>query len=257
MASQQDTQSLPPRVHDCLKLLKSATNHQRLAGLDLVTQFRKANDLSSLHTIYHALPPHFLHQLLRSATALASFCRIPKSPPQTTSSPRSHSYSNSSQPSDKGATTLFNSAGFIKSLASYIQILPELVAIKLVQGLLSKVVFLDVYAAELAVIEATLARHFALLHNAAKFDALRLLSGILSSWKMNSPRLHDSLRVLSDRKWQNYMRDGVVDVCKTVLEPLRRWRRLAMVRIFGEGWLIGEVDNVGELDGKEEHVPAD
>ncbi|KAL6144644.1 hypothetical protein ACLB2K_055335 [Fragaria x ananassa] len=78
MASQQDTQSLPPPVHECLKLLKSATGHQRLAGLDLLTQYRKANDLSSLHTIYHALPPHFLHPLLRSATALASFCRVPE-----------------------------------------------------------------------------------------------------------------------------------------------------------------------------------
>ncbi|KAL6137583.1 hypothetical protein ACLB2K_062873 [Fragaria x ananassa] len=202
MASQQDTQSLPPPVHDCLKLLKSATDHQRLAGLDIVTQYRKANDLSSLHTIYHALPPHFLHQLLRHRPRLL----LPRSPNRS----RKRHHLQDPTPSDKGATTLFNSAGFIKSLASHIQILPELVAIKLVQGLLSKVVFLDVYLAELAVIVATLARHFAcctMLSTAEKLEAL----------------------VLAE----------------------------AMVRIFGEGWLIGEVDNVGELDGKEEHAPAD
>ncbi|KAL6140842.1 hypothetical protein ACLB2K_059135 [Fragaria x ananassa] len=78
---------------------------------------------------------------------------------------------------------------------------------------------------------------------------------------MNSPRLHDSLRVLSARKWQNYMRDGVVDVVQNCVGAVEKLEVLilaeAMVRIFGEGWLIGEVDNVGELDGKEEHVPAD
>ncbi|KAL6140843.1 hypothetical protein ACLB2K_059136 [Fragaria x ananassa] len=152
----QDTQSLPPPVNDCLKLLKSATDHQRLAGLDL-TQFSKANNLSSLHT----LPPHFLHQLIRSATALTSFRRVPEI---------------------AAANDIISKIPLLPTilLASHIQILPELVAIKLVQGLLGKVVFLDVYVAELAVIVATLARHFALLHNAAKFDALHLLSSILS-----------------------------------------------------------------------------
>ncbi|KAM5579141.1 hypothetical protein ABKV19_009094 [Rosa sericea] len=30
-----------------------------------------------------------------------------------------------------------------------------------------------------------------------------------------------------------------------------------MVSIIGEGWLIGEIDNVAELDGKKEPIPAD
>ncbi|XP_062023911.1 uncharacterized protein LOC133740076 [Rosa rugosa] len=294
MASQQDTQS-PPLVHDCLKLLKSETDEQRLAGLDLLTQFRKANDLSSLLTIHHALGPHFLDQLLPTATArrndavlllsitaLAAFCRVPQiaaANDVVSKIPlvlKLVSTSQESDPilqecyeflylvstaSDKGATTLFNSGGFIKMLASHIAVLPYGVAIKLVQNLLRKVVFLDIYVAELSVIVATLARQFAMLHNAAKFDALHLLSGILSSTHLNSARLRDSLRLLSDRNWPNYMRDGIVAILQNHVGATEKQEALvlaeAMVSIFGEGWLIGEIDNVGELDGKKEPIPAD
>lgn len=86
--------------------------------------------------------------------------------------------------SEVGAMALHKS-GDMKLLASHILILSDgfrqmELAIKLVQLILGKLVFLDEYVAELSVIVAAVTRQFAVLHHAVKFDALHLLSAMLS-----------------------------------------------------------------------------
>ncbi|KAK2659665.1 hypothetical protein Ddye_006198 [Dipteronia dyeriana] len=161
-----------------------------------------------------------------------------------------------------GVTTLYESGG-IKVLALQMSTLPngshsmELV-IKIVQLMLSKLsleIVINDYLSELSMMVTTIARQFAVLHNALKFESLHLLSAILSS-NYSAP-LHEALRIMPDVNWSLYMHVGIVAILQNRVAPSDKLQALilaeSMVSIKGEGWLISQK----KLPDVQDSVPAD
>ncbi|KAK9098445.1 hypothetical protein Syun_025490 [Stephania yunnanensis] len=151
--------------------------------------------------------------------------------------------------SEEGQQTFYE-AGGISMLASNMPSLSDgshsmELAMKLVQLILSKESLGNIYSeysSELTSIVSTIARQFALLHNALKFEALHLLSAILSS-KYAVP-LHDALRLMSDGNWAAYIRTGVVDILQNRVSAVDKFTALVLAEsltsTLGETWLIDE-----------------
>ncbi|KAM3711340.1 hypothetical protein ACJW31_01G101300 [Castanea mollissima] len=164
--------------------------------------------------------------------------------------------------SEDGIVTLYESGG-MKVLASQVSTFPDdshlmEIAVKLMLLILSKVPLDNVtndYLSELSVIVVTMARPFAMLQNALKFEVLHLLSTILSS-KYLAP-LHDALREMPNGNWSNHMRNGIAAILHSRVAPAERLEALmlaeAMVSILGEQWLIGQIN----LPDKEDPIPVD
>ncbi|CAB4266821.1 unnamed protein product [Prunus armeniaca] len=164
--------------------------------------------------------------------------------------------------SEDGIMTFYTSGG-MNMLASHMSIFPDgshqmELSMKLVQLILNKLsleIINQDYVPELSKIVAAITRQFAVLHNAVKFDALHLLSAILSS-KYSAP-LYDSLRVLPEKDLPNYMRDGIAAILQNRVAPTEKLQALIladyMMTIFGERWLIGHIN----LPGVKEPIPAD
>ncbi|GMY29228.1 neurochondrin isoform X1 [Fagus crenata] len=153
--------------------------------------------------------------------------------------------------SEDGVVTLYESGG-MKVLASQVSTFPDdshlmEIAVKLILLILSKLpleIITNDYLSELSVIVATMARPFAVLQKALKFEVLHLLSTVLSS-KYLAP-LHDALRVMPNGSWSNHMRDGIAAILHSRVAPAERLEALmlaeAMVSILGEWWLIGKIN---------------
>lgn len=204
-----------------------------------------------------------------SITVLAAFCRVPEvassedmvskipllleiMPKESSSSVLEECYELLflvSTASESGVTTLYQSGG-MSVLASQMPVLSDgslclELSIKLVILMLSKV-SLDIvnneYPSELSMMVATIARQFALLHNALKFEVLHLLSALLSS-KHSAP-VHDALRLMSNGIWATYMRVGIMAILQNRVAPAEKLQALilaeSMVSILGEGWLIAQ-----------------
>lgn len=204
-----------------------------------------------------------------SITVLAAFCRVPEvassedmvskipllleiMPKESSSSVLEECYELLflvSTASESGVTTLYQSGG-MSVLASQMPVLSDgslclELSIKLVILMLSKV-SLDIvnneYPSELSMMVATIARQFALLHNAFKFEVLHLLSALLSS-KHSAP-VHDALRLMSNGIWAAYMRVGIVAILQNRVAPAEKLQALilaeSMVSILGERWLIAQ-----------------
>ncbi|CAA0841969.1 neurochondrin family protein [Striga hermonthica] len=149
---------------------------------------------------------------------------------------------------DDGVTTLYNSGG-MKVLASQMPCLSNgshamELAMKLVQLMISKLSGEKVYVghpSELSIMVAAIAKQFALLHNALKFEALHLLVAILSS--NYSGTLHAVLRSMKCSDWLTCIRIGVIDVLQNRVAPADKFQALILVEcvlsIVGEEWLIG------------------
>ncbi|GAV79586.1 Neurochondrin domain-containing protein [Cephalotus follicularis] len=150
---------------------------------------------------------------------------------------------------EDGVTTLYEYGG-MKVLASQISCLPDgshamELAMKLVQLMLSKV-SLDIinndYISELAVMVNTIARQFAVLHNAQKFEALHLLCVIFSSKYLE--QLHQTLCAMGSGSWSNYIRVGIVAILQNRVAPAEKLQALilaeTMVSVLGEEWLISQ-----------------
>ncbi|MBA0694158.1 hypothetical protein Goari_004479 [Gossypium aridum] len=164
--------------------------------------------------------------------------------------------------SEDGLTALYESGG-IKLLAHQMSALPDgshlmELAMKLVQLMLKKLsqgIVENDHLSELSVIVTKIARQFALLQNALKFEALHLLSAIFSS--EYSTLLHDALRVIQNENWSNHMRDGVATILQNRVAPAEKFEALilaeSMVSIKGEGWLIGQIN----LPNVQDPIPAD
>ncbi|KAM6589920.1 hypothetical protein CsatA_012525 [Cannabis sativa] len=167
-----------------------------------------------------------------------------------------------SSTSDDGILKFYESGG-IKVLASHISTFPDgshqmELALKLVQLLISKLSLDTVFPGnlkEFSLIVATISRQFSVLHDAIKFEALHLLSAILSS--NHSVPLYDALQVLPDKNWPNYMRDGIVAILQSRVVPAEKLQALilaeSLVSILGERWLIGRTN----LANTEDPLPAD
>ncbi|GER51721.1 neurochondrin family protein [Striga asiatica] len=149
---------------------------------------------------------------------------------------------------DDGVTTLYNSGG-MNVLASQMPCLSNgshamELAMKLVQLMISKLsgekVYVD-HPSELSMMVAAIAKQFALLHNALKFEALHLLVAILSS--NYSGALHAVLRSMECSDWLTCIRIGVIDVLQNRVAPADKFQALILVEcvlsIVGEEWLIG------------------
>ncbi|KHG18103.1 Neurochondrin [Gossypium arboreum] len=164
--------------------------------------------------------------------------------------------------SEDGLTAVYESGG-IKLLAHQMSALPDgsrlmELATKLVQLMLKKLsqgIVENDHLSELSVIVTKIARQFALLQNALKFEALHLLSAIFSS--EYSTLLHDALRVIQNENWSNHMRDGVATILQNRVAPAEKFEALilaeSMVTIKGEGWLIGQIN----LPNVQDPIPAD
>nr|XP_043611349.1 neurochondrin [Erigeron canadensis] len=111
------------------------------------------------------------------------------------------------------------------------------------------------YCSELSSVVTELAKQFALSHNALKFEALHLLSSILSS--TYAAPLHEALHTMSDMNWTTYARVGVVAVLQNRVAPHQRLEALILAEsvmcIAGEQWLIGKTN----LPETQVSIPAD
>ncbi|KAJ1281462.1 hypothetical protein BS78_04G307700 [Paspalum vaginatum] len=83
-----------------------------------------------------------------------------------------------------------------------------------------------------------LARLFATLHTAAKFDALHMLTALLS--QKESP-LHDSLRSMPASIWESHIRVGITAILQNRVVSSEKLHALLlaerMMSILGEDWL--------------------
>ncbi|KAF6147623.1 hypothetical protein GIB67_031614 [Kingdonia uniflora] len=152
-----------------------------------------------------------------------------------------------SSASKDGVSTLYKSGG-LHVLASLMSSLGDgsqslELTMRLVQLILSEI-SLDLvnneYSSQLSHIVAVISKQFALLHNALKFEVLRLLSSILSS--SYAVPLHDALRLIPNDYWATYIRVGVVEILQNRVASTDRLQALvlaeSMITIKGEGWLI-------------------
>ncbi|GMQ02974.1 hypothetical protein CsSME_00048967 [Camellia sinensis var. sinensis] len=102
---------------------------------------------------------------------------------------------------------------------------------------------------------ATIAKQFAVLHDAVKFEALHLLVAILSS-RYSAP-LHEALRLMKDDIWSTFIRVGVMAILQNRVAPAEKLQALVLaestISIVGEGWLIGQMN----LSDTQDLVPAD
>ncbi|KAJ9559393.1 hypothetical protein OSB04_014007 [Centaurea solstitialis] len=163
----------------------------------------------------------------------------------------------------KDGIQIFYESGGMAMLASQMSKLPDgshtiEVAMKLLQLTISKLPLDTItkeYYSELSSVVTVLARQFAVLHNALKFEALHLLSTILSS--IYAAPVHEILRTMSNKMWLTYVRVGVVAVLQNRVAPEQRLEALMLAEsimcIVGEGWLIGQM----HLPDTQDPIPAD
>ncbi|RZC75427.1 hypothetical protein C5167_050910 [Papaver somniferum] len=222
-----------PALECYLKLLKGERDEQRLAGLFLATKFCTGDDHGSIYRIYDAVGDQFLDRLLMSGMGKATV---------------------------EGLTKLYDS-GCINVLASSMYSLQDgshskALAMRLLQLVLAKIPLETIcakYPSELTSMVAVIAKQFALLHNAFKFDALHLLTVILSS-NYAAP-VHNSLRLMLNDSWTTYMRVGIVAVLQNRVASAEKLQALtlaeSMISIVGENWLIDQ----NELLNDSEIVP--
>ncbi|KAF8110890.1 hypothetical protein N665_0078s0080 [Sinapis alba] len=163
---------------------------------------------------------------------------------------------------EAGVMALINSGG-LRVIAPQMSDLPDgshamEVAIKILQLLVSKLSSESINIErffELSLVVAAVARQFAVLHNALKFEALHLLSAVFCS--DYSALLHEPLRSMPDNNWADHMRTGVVSILQNRVAPSEKLHALilaeSMMSILGEKWLIGRV----KLPSVEDYLPAD
>ncbi|KAF7830325.1 neurochondrin isoform X1 [Senna tora] len=152
----------------------------------------------------------------------------------------------------------FYESGGMKILASQISSLQDgshlmEISMKLVQLTLSRMpldIIMKDYLSELSVIVAVIARQFAVLHNSLKFEALHLLSAILSS-KDSAPLLN-ALHLLPNDSWSHNIRIGIVAILQNRVAPAERLQALmlaeSIISTSGEGWLISPMSKHSEQD---------
>ncbi|KAL7121703.1 hypothetical protein ACP275_01G000900 [Erythranthe tilingii] len=149
---------------------------------------------------------------------------------------------------EDGIITLYDSGG-VNVLASQMATLPDgshvmELAMKLVQLIVSKLpagkVHVD-HPSELSNMVVAIAKQFALLQDALKFDALYLLSNILSS--SYSGPVHAVLQSMTCGEWSTCIRVGIMDVLQNRVAPAEKLQALVLAEcamsIAGKEWLIG------------------
>nr|XP_009788558.1 PREDICTED: neurochondrin isoform X2 [Nicotiana sylvestris] len=163
---------------------------------------------------------------------------------------------------EEGVKTLYESGG-LHVVASQMSILPDgshmiELAMRLVQIMAIKLPSENVYSehpADLSMVVAAVAKQFAVLQSALKFEALHLLSTILSN--SYSVPVYDALRLMKNDVWSTNMRIGIVAILQNRVAPSHKLQALilaeSVISIVGEGWLIGEMN----LTDSQDSLPAD
>ncbi|KAF3629216.1 putative neurochondrin-like isoform X2 [Capsicum annuum] len=131
-------------------------------------------------------------------------------------------------------------------------------AMRLVQIIVIKLPSEIVYSehpADLATVVSAVAKQFAVLQNSLKFEALHLLSAILSN-RYSAP-VYDALCLMGNDVWSRNMQIGIVAILQNRVAPSHKLQALflaeCVISIVGEGWLIGEIN----LTGSQVSLPAD
>lgn len=156
--------------------------------------------------------------------------------------------------SEDGLTTLYESRP-ISVIAPHVSTLPDgspilELAMRLLQLMLSKgphdIIYVE-YPSELASMVLTISRQFAMLHTALKFDALRLLSNLLSS--KYAAGLHDALRSMASDIWATYIGVGVAAVLQNRVASGEKLQALTLAEsvmsIIRESWLVQQMNLPG------------
>ncbi|XP_008813496.2 uncharacterized protein LOC103724114 [Phoenix dactylifera] len=103
---------------------------------------------------------------------------------------------------------------------------------------------------------ASIAKQFAVLQNAFKFDALHLLTTLLSS---NNTLLHGALRSTESKIWAAQIRIGIMTVLQNRVVSAEKLQALllaeSMMSIVGENWLL-ECSKLNE-NGDQDPLPVD
>ncbi|KAL2471873.1 neurochondrin family protein [Abeliophyllum distichum] len=302
-SSSSSSSSSSPSLEDCMKLLRGENDSQRLAGLLLVTKFCDKDNHQTVHKVYDAVSPSFLHRLLLTGmgkgngegdnanreaylqlavTVLAAFARVPaiaaseemvsKVPLflEVMSNGSCSSFIEEcyeflflvSSAHEGGVVELYESGG-MNVVASQMPTLLDgshtmELAMKLVQLMISNLPGEKLYAdhpSELSKMVAAIAKQFAVLHNALKFEALHLLSAILCS--NYSGFLNVALQSMVGDDWSTHMRIGIVAVLQNRVAPAEKLQALVLaehvISIVGEEWLIGPMN----LPNAQDSFPAD
>ncbi|PIA52661.1 hypothetical protein AQUCO_01000494v1 [Aquilegia coerulea] len=231
-------------MEECLKLLKGQRDEQRLAGLLLATKFCKGDDHTSIFIrVYEAIGAQFLDRDLVIDECYEFLFLVSTS-------------------SDDGLAALYNFKGISVFALDMSRLCdgshPLELAMRLVQLMLSKLPLERIYneyATELSQMVVTIARQFALSHSGVKFEALYILSTLLSS-KYAAP-LHDALRLMSKEFWSTYLCVGIAAVLQNRVASREKMHALilaeSMMSILGEEWLIDQ----SNLPGEKEPFPVD
>lgn len=163
---------------------------------------------------------------------------------------------------EDGAVTFYRSGG-INVLASQMPALSDgshamELAMKLVQLIITKLPAENLYVeypSELSKMVSAIAKQFARLHNALKFEALHLLSTLLSS--SYSGVLRSALQSLMSDDWSANIRVGIINVLQNRVGPAEKLHALGLaecaISIVGEEWLIGPTN----LPDEHSSFPAD
>ncbi|XP_051119649.1 uncharacterized protein LOC127243600 [Andrographis paniculata] len=163
---------------------------------------------------------------------------------------------------DSGVITLYESGG-MNVLASQMHTLPDgshtmELAMKLIHLIMSKLSYEKIFAdhsSHLSKIVVAIAKQFAVVHNALKFEALHLLSSLFSS--SYSGDLCAMLQSMKFDDWSTCIRVGIVDVLQNRVAPADKLQALVLaesvISSVGEEWLIGST----ALPGGDSSFPAD
>lgn len=164
--------------------------------------------------------------------------------------------------SEEGVQTLYKSGG-LNVLASQMMILPDgshmiELALRLVQIIVIKLPSENVYSehpTDLSLVVCAVAKQFAVLQNALKFEALHLLSTILSN-RYSAP-VYDALRLVENDVWSTNLWIGILAILQNRVAPSHKLHALVLtecvISIVGERWLNGEMN----LTGSQVSLPAD
>ncbi|KAK1314336.1 hypothetical protein QJS10_CPA06g02295 [Acorus calamus] len=164
--------------------------------------------------------------------------------------------------SEDGVIALHES-GAMKVFATQVSTLPDgsqsmEFFMRILQLMLTKlpldIIFIK-YKIELSCMVGIIARQFALLHNALKFDALHLLTTLLSS--KHSEALYDVVKSTSGDVWATYVRVGVIAVLRNRVASSEKLQALtlaeSMLTIFSGSWLLEQ----NSLPDVPDSLPAD
>ncbi|KAG1359054.1 hypothetical protein COCNU_08G005000 [Cocos nucifera] len=284
-SSPHKVESAGPSLDDCLKLLRGERDEQKLAGLLLATKFCQGNDAASILKVYHAVTPRFLHRLLLTGmgkgtrdvkggenreaylrvavTVLAGFCRVAEiasSEEMISKVPLVAEIISKSSCSMKGPfyylTIAIHNGYLFLELAGSRSLELAMRLLQLVVNKLSADMMNTENISGISCMVASIAKQFAVLQNVFKFDALHLLTTLLSS---NNTLLHDALRSKASKIWAAQIRIGIMTILQNRVVSAEKLQALllaeSMMSIVGENWLL-ECSKLNENDDQDT-LPVD